>query len=171
MAHLKNRPDYPSNKLSKRHKIVGRKHKWALLADFSLCRYGDNESKPTPTKTLQFNPIVIKSVLESNCKLFRKNALRENFNLKLYPQMDKHFSNQRFNNTHQSTEQKEKCIQRPSFMSERLRTRCKFCMHLQKFRCLPASDGQKHISGNRMAVDKQKQCLTPITTFRRQLQW
>ena len=110
---------------------------------------------------------MVKSVLESNCKHFPKNGIRENFHLKPEPQMEKQFSIQCFNFTHQNNDQTEKCKQRPSFMSERLRTKRKFCMHLQKFRCFPASAGQKHKSVTRMATNEQEQYLTPIATSKK----
>ena len=61
---------------------------WMNLADFSPRRYDDNETIPIPTRKLQLNPFVVKSVLESNCKLSCKNAIRENFNLKPDPRME-----------------------------------------------------------------------------------
>ena len=64
------------------------KHRKKILAVFSPCRYDDNEARPTPTETPQLNPFVVKSVLESNCKLFRKSGIRENFNLKPDPRME-----------------------------------------------------------------------------------
>ena len=70
-----------------------------------------------------------------------------------------------------NNEQKEKCIKRPSFKCERLRTRSKFCMHLQKFRCLPASARQRHNSVTRMPTKEQEHFLTSMTTFKKQLQW
>ena len=69
------------------------------------------------------------------------------------------------------TMNKKKRIQSPSLMSEqRLRTRCKICMHLQNFRCFPDSTGQKHESVTRMATNERVQYLTLITTFKKQLQ-
>ena len=58
------------------------------MADFSPCRHEVDETRHIPTKKPKINPFVIKSVLESNCKRFRKKAIRENFNLK--PETD-HF--------------------------------------------------------------------------------
>ena len=92
MAHLEKTSEIHSNFLSKRCHIVKKKHKRAIHVDFSRYNYDDIEARPTPTKTLQLNPFVVKSVLESNCKLFRKNAIRENFKLKPDPQMDNQFS-------------------------------------------------------------------------------
>ena len=85
--------------------------------------------------------------------------------------MNKHFPIQWCNYTRQNNEQKEKCIQRPSFMSERLKTRRKFCKLLQKFRCFPASAGQKPKSITRMATNEQEQYLIPIASLKKQLQW
>ena len=143
---------------SYRWKETQKHKKKTILADFSPCRYDDNEARPTPTETPQLNPFVVKSVLESNCKLFRKSGIRENFKLKPDPQMDNHFSIQWCNFTHQNNEQKEKCIQSPSLMSEqRLRTRCKICMNLQKFRWLPDCTSQRHNSVTRMVTNEQEQ--------------
>ena len=46
-------------------------------------------TRTTPTGTLHFNPFVVKSVLESNCKLFSKNGTQQNFKLKPDPQIEK----------------------------------------------------------------------------------
>ena len=51
---------------------------------------------------------MIKSVLESDCKRFRKSAIREYFNLRPKTQMKKTHSNNRGNYTHQYNEVKEK---------------------------------------------------------------
>ena len=51
---------------------------------------------------------MIKSVLESNCKRFRKSAKRENFNQKPEAQKKETHSNNRANYTHQYNEVKEK---------------------------------------------------------------
>ena len=54
------------------------------------------------------NPLVVKSLLESNCKRFRKSAKRENFNLKPETQLKKTQSNNGGNCTHQYNEVTEK---------------------------------------------------------------
>ena len=54
------------------------------------------------------NPLVVKSLLESNCKRFRKSAKQENFNLKPETQLKKTQSNNGGNCTHQYNEVKEK---------------------------------------------------------------
>ena len=51
---------------------------------------------------------MIKSVLESNCKRFRKSAKRENFNQKPEAQKKETHSNNRANYTHQYNEVNEK---------------------------------------------------------------
>ena len=62
----------------------------AILADFSPYRYEVNEKKPYfKIKNPKINQFVIKSVLESNCKRFRNNAIREYFTLKPETQMQK----------------------------------------------------------------------------------
>ena len=48
-----------------------------------------------PMKNSKINPLVVKSPLESNCKRFRKSAIRENFNLKPETDMKKTHSNKR----------------------------------------------------------------------------
>ena len=55
---------------------------WAIHADFSQCRYEVDETKHIPTKNSKNNAVVVKSVLDSNCKRFRDTGMRENFNLK-----------------------------------------------------------------------------------------
>ena len=52
-----------------------------FLAKFSPYRYEVNEGSHFPKKNPTINPCVVKSLLESNCKRFRKSAI-ENFNLK-----------------------------------------------------------------------------------------
>ena len=60
-------------------------------------------------KNRKIIPFVVKSLLESNCKRFRKSAIRENFNLKPETQLKKKtHSNNGSNYTHQYTEVKEK---------------------------------------------------------------
>ena len=54
------------------------------------------------------NPLVVKSLLESNCKRFRKSAKRENFKLKPETQLKKTQSNNGGNCTYQYNEVKEK---------------------------------------------------------------
>ena len=56
----------------------------------------------------QINRFVIKSILESNCKGFRKSAIRENFNLKPKIQIRKTHSNDWGNYIHQYNEEKKK---------------------------------------------------------------
>ena len=56
----------------------------------------------------KINPLVVKSLLESNYKRFRKSAIRENFNLKPEKQLKKTHSNNGGNCTHQYKEVKEK---------------------------------------------------------------
>ena len=56
----------------------------------------------------QINPFVVKSFLETNCKHYRKSAIRENFNLKPETQLKKTHSNNGGNYTHQYNEVKEK---------------------------------------------------------------
>ena len=54
----------------------------AIPADFNPYRYEFNERSDFPTKNSKINPFVVKLLLESNCKRFRRSAIRENFNLK-----------------------------------------------------------------------------------------
>ena len=62
-----------------------------------------------PTKKPIFNPFVVKSLLESNCKRFRPSEIRENFNLKPETQLKKKtHSNNGGNYTHQYNEVKKK---------------------------------------------------------------
>ena len=80
----------------------------AIFADFTPSRFEVNEKSHIPRENLKINPDVIKSVLESNCKRFRKSAIGEHFNLKRETQMEKTHSNNRGNYTHQYNEVKEK---------------------------------------------------------------
>ena len=84
------------------------KQVWAILAEFSPYRSEINEKKPYCNEKLQINLFVIKSVLESNCKRFRKRAKRQNFNQKPGAQKKKTHSNNWGNYTHQHNEMKEK---------------------------------------------------------------
>ena len=59
-------------------------------------------------KNYKNNPVVVKSVLDSNCKRFRDTAIRENFNLKTETQMKKTQFNNRGSYIHQYNEVKEK---------------------------------------------------------------
>ena len=79
-----------------------------MLSDFSPYRYEVNEKSHILRKNPKINPFMTKSVLESNCKRFPKNAIREYFNLKPETQMKKTHSNNRGNYTHQCNEVKEK---------------------------------------------------------------
>ena len=78
------------------------------FADFSQYIYEVNEIGHFSTKNPQINPFVVKSLLKSNCKRFRQNAIRENFNLKPETQLQKNHSNNGDNYTNQNTEVKEK---------------------------------------------------------------
>ena len=62
---IKNPPIFFIKNVSYRQK----KHKRAIHVDFSRYRYDNIETRPTPTKRIQFNPFVVKSVSESNCKI------------------------------------------------------------------------------------------------------
>ena len=45
----------------------------SFFADFGSYRYEVNERSHFPTKNPKINPFVVKSLLESNCKRFRKS--------------------------------------------------------------------------------------------------
>ena len=85
----------------------------SVLADMKSTK----KASQIPTKNSKINSFVVKSLLESICKRFRKSAMREKFILKpetemkkLIPTNDATF----FTNT---AEMKGSCIQFPSFMS------------------------------------------------------
>ena len=59
-------------------------------------------------KEPQTNPFVVKSILESKCKRFRKSAIRENLNLKPETQLKKTHSNNGGNYIHENNEKKPK---------------------------------------------------------------
>ena len=81
---------------------------WAIPADFSPYRYEVDETSHFPTKNPKINPLVVKLLLESNCKRFRQSAIRENFYLKPETQLKKTHSNNGGNYTNQYNEVKEK---------------------------------------------------------------
>ena len=80
----------------------------ATLSDFSPYRYYVNEGSDFPTENPKINPSVVKSLLESNCKRFRKSAIREKLNLKPETQLQNSHPNNGGNYTHQYNEVKEK---------------------------------------------------------------
>ena len=59
-------------------------------------------------KEPQTNPFVVKSLLESKCKRFRKIAIRENLKLKPETQLKITHSNNVDNYIHQNNETKQK---------------------------------------------------------------
>ena len=63
--------------------------------------------KPFSNKNPKMNPFVVKSLLEPNCKRFRRSAIRENFNLKPETQLEKTHSNNGGNYTDHYNEVKE----------------------------------------------------------------
>ena len=69
----------------------------------------DTDMKSTKKAIFQqkINPFLVKSLFESNCKRFRKSAIRENFNLKPETQLKKTHSNNGGNYTHQYNEVQE----------------------------------------------------------------
>ena len=84
------------------------KNNRAILADFSPYGYEVLERRQLPTTNPKINPIVTKSLLESNSKRFRQIAIRENFNLKPETQLKKTHSNNVGNHTNQYKKAKEK---------------------------------------------------------------
>ena len=83
------------------------KEVWAILAQISPCRWEVNEKSHIPLENFKISPFVIKSVLKSNCKRFRKSAKRENFNQKPEAQKKETHSNISANFTHQYKAVKE----------------------------------------------------------------
>ena len=59
-----------------------KKQKWAINADFSPQTHDNTETRVIPSKNPKINPVVVKTILDSKRKRFRKSAIRENFNLK-----------------------------------------------------------------------------------------
>ena len=84
------------------------KQVWAIPAHVSPYRSEVNEKSLIAMKNFKINLIVIESVLESNCKRFRKTAKRENFNQKPGAHKEKTHSNNWGDYTHQHNERKEK---------------------------------------------------------------
>ena len=61
----------------------------AILADFSPYGYEVGERSRFLTKNPKINTFVVKTLLEPNCKRFRKSAKRKNFNLKPETKLNK----------------------------------------------------------------------------------
>ena len=98
----------PLNWLSKIFDVVKKYNNWAILADLSPYRDEIREISHFLTEKPKINPFMIKSLLETNYKHLRQNAIRENFNLKPKTQLKKIHSNNGGNYTHQYNEEKEK---------------------------------------------------------------
>ena len=84
--------------------VVKKEQQLSNLADFSRYRYEVKERSHFPTKKNKINPLVVKSLLESNCKRFGQSAIGENFNLKLETQLKKLIPQDGGNYTHQYNE-------------------------------------------------------------------
>ena len=121
-------------------------------------------------ENFKINPFVIKSVLESYCKRFRKSAKRENFNQKSEAQKKKTHSSNWANYAHQYNEVKEKlkpvsfiyvwtifehqvkdifAIQKPQVLSN-LRSPLTNIRHDQGHQRPSASTGSMNINQNRI---------------------
>ena len=99
---------------------------------------------------------MIKSARESNCKRFRKNVKRENFNLKPETLMQKTHSHNGGNYTHQYIEIKEKL--KPVFFIYAWTTfehQVKDMYASQKVQVFIVFAGQKHISGTHRTTNEQ----------------
>ena len=101
--------------------------------------------KPFSNKNPEINPFVAKSLLESNCKRFRKSAIRGNFNLKPETEMKKLIGTNDSTFFTNTAEMKGSCIQFSSFMFyQLLSTRFQRCLYLEKvksvFQSLQASN-------------------------------
>ena len=83
----------PLKLVIKRFVLVEEKARLSNHATFSPCRYEVNKKSNIPMRNSKINPLVVKSLLESIFKRFRKSVVRENFNLKRDPQMRKSHSN------------------------------------------------------------------------------
>ena len=105
-AFFKNRPESPSNKVSKNFDIVIKEKNWAIQTDFSSSTYSVNKTRQIPTKGSK-KSVVVKLVLVSNCKRFPDAAKRENFILKAETKI-KTSSNSWGDHIHQFIEVKEK---------------------------------------------------------------
>ena len=81
---------------------------WAFLPILVHTDMKSTKEAISQQKNLTIKPLVVKSLLESNCKRFRKSAIRENFNPKPKTQLKKTQSNNGDNCTHQNNEVKEK---------------------------------------------------------------
>ena len=66
-------------KLSIEKSWCRQKNTRAYVADFHRCRYEVDGSRHNPEKNSKIIPFLVKSLLESNCILFRQSAIREKF--------------------------------------------------------------------------------------------
>ena len=80
----------------------------SISCRFHSTQIRSQRKKPFSNKNPKINPLVVKSLLEVNCKRFRKNAIQENFNPKPETQLKKTHTNNGGNCTHQYNEVKEK---------------------------------------------------------------
>ena len=69
------------------------KQKWALLANFSPCRYGDDETKNNRTEDVQLLSIRGQFTFGTKLQIFQKNALWKKYNLKPSPHDEKTHAN------------------------------------------------------------------------------
>ena len=81
---------------------------WAFLQILVHTDKKSTREAISQQKNPTINPLVVKSLLESNCKRFRKSAKREIFNLKPETQLKKTHSSNGSNCTQQNHQVKEK---------------------------------------------------------------
>ena len=110
---------------------------------------------------------MIKSVLESNCKRFRKSAKRENFNQKPEAQKKETHSNKWANYTQQHNETKEK-LKPFSFVyvGTIFEHQVEDVNASQKFKFYLIFAVRKQISGTTRATNKQVHQQAPLTSFK-----
>ena len=119
-------------------------------------------------KNFKINLFVIKSVLESICKRFRKSEKRENFNQKPEAQQKKTHSIISANYTHQYKETKEK-LKPVSFIyvGTNFEHQVKdIYMHLKNFNLYLIFAVHKQISGTTRATNEQLHQQAPLTSFK-----
>ena len=132
------------------------KQVWAILADISPYRWEVNENSHIAMKNFKINPFVIKSVLEPNCKRFRKSANREKFNQKPQARKKKLNPKSQLTTPISTMKWKRSWSQFPSFMSEQfLSTRSKTYMHLKNFKFYLIFAVRKQTSGTTRATNEQ----------------
>ena len=139
----------------------------AILADFSPYRFEVSERSHFPTKNPKINTFVVKSLLESNSKRFRKSAKpKKNFNLKPETKRKKLIPITGATILLITMKYERNCNQFLSFKSEPyLSTRSKTSMHLKKCKVFSSFRRPKRHFGRMQGHQRAGALTRSITIF------